>query len=398
MSRLRFPEGFLWGAASAATGQGAATQDVELLGRLGLSSYRFGVPWPRVQPEGRGPARPDVLDAYRTLVDGLLAAGIRPLPVLHQGELPDALARRGGWADRDTAGRFADYASALGRALADRVDAWLLLDAPSLFLREALPERRAFLRGVHVANLAQAAGAEALRAERDGLALGAGLVAAPAEPEGDGSDDEEAFRLWRAGHAELFLGPAQGRGYPPPYADAEGRPVPELEARDGDGERCLGAPDFLSVRLAPPVRIRARDDPRLGHEAEALPAAFDASRWPETVCRLLQERFAGPDCPPLELVGLPCLDDPEPEPDGALPDEERLLRLRGELEGAAEAVARGVELRAYHAPHLLDIRDTPTAPPRGLGLVALDPETDARTPRRSATWLQQTAAENGFEV
>ena len=77
---------------------------------MNLTSYRFGISWPRVQPSGRGEINPPGIDYYRRLVDDLLASGIRPLPTLYQWDLPQALESRGGWPVRDTAGRFADYA------------------------------------------------------------------------------------------------------------------------------------------------------------------------------------------------------------------------------------------------------------------------------------------------
>src|SRR3954451_12044347 len=83
--------------------------DLELIGRLGVSAYRFSVAWPRVQPTGSGPVNPAGLDYYDRLVDGLLARGVRPFPTLYHWDLPQPLEDAGGWPSRDTALRFADY-------------------------------------------------------------------------------------------------------------------------------------------------------------------------------------------------------------------------------------------------------------------------------------------------
>jgi len=53
-------------------------EDLDLLKKLGVGSYRFSVAWPRVQPDGKGPANQAGLDFYRRLVDGLLARNIEP--------------------------------------------------------------------------------------------------------------------------------------------------------------------------------------------------------------------------------------------------------------------------------------------------------------------------------
>ena len=157
-SRLSFPPGFAWGSASAAYQiEGAATadgrgpsvwdtfshapgnvrggdtgdvacdayhryrDDVALMASLGLNAYRFSVSWPRVQPGGRGAANQKGLDYYRRLLDELAEHGIAGALTLYHWDLPQELQDEGGWAARDTALRFADYASLVASALGDRV-------------------------------------------------------------------------------------------------------------------------------------------------------------------------------------------------------------------------------------------------------------------------------------
>src|SRR5687767_10031930 len=144
---LRFPDGFLWGAATSAyqiegsplaDGAGASNwhrfshtpgnthggdtgdvacdhyrrwrEDVGLLAELGVGAYRFSISWSRVLPEGTGRVNRAGLDFYDRLVDALLEKGIHPFPTLYHWDLPDALDDRGGWVNRDVAGWFADYA------------------------------------------------------------------------------------------------------------------------------------------------------------------------------------------------------------------------------------------------------------------------------------------------
>src|ERR1700683_2455846 len=115
IARARFPDGFLWGMATASyqvegawnedgkgesiwdrfTHQpghirGAATgdvacnhyhlypQDIEILRQLHMKSFRFSIAWPRIQPSGRGSVNQKGLDHYSRYVDALLEAGIRP--------------------------------------------------------------------------------------------------------------------------------------------------------------------------------------------------------------------------------------------------------------------------------------------------------------------------------
>src|SRR3954452_6445190 len=104
--------------------------DLELIGGLGVSAYRFSLAWPRVQPDGSGAVESRGLDYYERLVDGLLARGVRPLPTLYHWDLPQPLEDAGGWPARDTAYRFAEYAEIVAKRLGDRVDTWATLNEP----------------------------------------------------------------------------------------------------------------------------------------------------------------------------------------------------------------------------------------------------------------------------
>ncbi|MCI1675169.1 MAG: GH1 family beta-glucosidase [Ancrocorticia sp.] len=165
-SARTFPEGFVFGAATAAYQiEGAATEggrqpsiwdtfsslpgavfngdtgaiacdhyhrfrdDVALMAELGIDSYRFSVSWARVVPDGKNLNRAG-LDFYSALVDELLAHGITPWLTLYHWDLPQALGDKGGWTNRDTSYRFRDYAATVFDALKDRVPTWTTLNEP----------------------------------------------------------------------------------------------------------------------------------------------------------------------------------------------------------------------------------------------------------------------------
>ncbi|MGD0408156.1 MAG: family 1 glycosylhydrolase [Candidatus Limnocylindrales bacterium] len=164
---VRFPEGFLWGAATSSyqiegaidqdgrkpsiwdvfcrvpgkvlhgdTGDKACdhynrlVDDLDLMKELGLRAYRFSVAWPRIQPDGIGPVNSRGMDFYERLVDGLLERGIAPALTLYHWDLPQTLGDLGGWTSRDTASRFADYADLVALSLGDRVKIWMTLNEP----------------------------------------------------------------------------------------------------------------------------------------------------------------------------------------------------------------------------------------------------------------------------
>src|SRR5688500_8759330 len=164
---MRFPENFFWGTATAAyqvegavneDGRGASIwdtfshtpdrvrhgdtgdiacdqyhrleEDLDLMSELGMQAYRFSVAWPRIQPVGSGPANQNGLDFYRRLVDGLRQRSIEPMLTLYHWDLPQALEDLGGWTNRDTSERFAEYAGIVYEALSDNVGFWITLNEP----------------------------------------------------------------------------------------------------------------------------------------------------------------------------------------------------------------------------------------------------------------------------
>src|SRR5690348_7629239 len=167
LAGITFPDGFIWGAATASYQiEGAARDDgrgpsiwdtfcrtpgkvfaghtgdvacdhyhryrddVALMASLGISAYRFSTSWSRVFPTGSGPINPEGIDFYSRLVDTLLGAGIKPVLTLYHWDLPQELEDLGGWTNRDTAYRFRDYAAVVAETLGDRVAVWATLNEP----------------------------------------------------------------------------------------------------------------------------------------------------------------------------------------------------------------------------------------------------------------------------
>ena len=83
-----------------------------------------------MQPDGRGAVNRRGLDFCRRLAEGLRERDIEPIATLHHWDLPQALQEEGGWAARDTALRFAEYAAVAGDALGDVVTQWTTHNEP----------------------------------------------------------------------------------------------------------------------------------------------------------------------------------------------------------------------------------------------------------------------------
>jgi beta-glucosidase len=265
MTRLpderRFPEGFLWGTATAAyqvegavdeDGRGPSIwdtfvrtpgkmlvegnadvacdhyhryrEDVALMKELGATAYRFSVSWPRIFPEGTGEPNPKGLGFYGRLVDELLKAGIEPFATLYHWDLPQALEDRGGWRERATSEAFAAYAGHVAAALGDRVGVWTTLNEPwcSAFVGYTAgvhaPGRQSKTDGLaagHHLLLGHGLAVEALRERDSSLELGITLnltVAKPVDPARPG--DVDAARRIDGQINRFFLDPIFRGSYP----------------------------------------------------------------------------------------------------------------------------------------------------------------------------------------
>ena len=451
MGRVRFPEGFHWGAATASyqiegawnqDGKGESIwdrfshakgrikqdangdvacdsyhrwrEDLALLGEMNLRSYRFSLAWSRVLPDGAGAVNQRGIDHYRRLVDALLDAGIRPFPTLYHWDLPQALEDRGGWPCRDTAGRFADYAQIVARALGDRVGEWMLLNEPNIFTTMGYlagahaPGRRdrgAWLRAGHVVNLAQAEAFRAMRAERPGLAIGSAFNMSACEPAGDALADQAAAERWHRLVNLWHLEPALRGRYPDAFP--EGPPLEQMDVRDGDLERLRAPLDFIGINLYTRSLVRAFPEDPLGlgvlpvgpvggHDGPKTDFGWEV--WPQALRDVVVRISHDFDRPRIEITENGCSYRDGPGSDGRIRDARRTEFFRGYLEALAAAIDDGADVRGYHAWSLLDNFEWSEGYEQRFGLAWVDFATQDRTLKDSGRWYGRVAAENGFET
>ncbi len=281
----RFPDGFIWGAATAAyqvegawnedgkgesiwdrfthtpgkvrgsvTGDVACDQyhrypqDIALAKRLNLKSYRFSISWPRIQPTGTGAPNMKGLDHYSRLVDALHAANIRPWCTIYHWDLPQALEERGGWPNRDLANYYADYAGILAKHLGDRVTMWAPFNMPWSvafmgYAAGAFPPCRTsfpdFLKAAHTLGLAQGLAHRAIKAASAQATVGSAYEMAPAYPSTDSPADRAAAARYHAMNNVFFLHAAMTGHYPNAFVGEF--PYATMGFQSGD-EKILYAP------------------------------------------------------------------------------------------------------------------------------------------------------------
>jgi beta-glucosidase len=397
-------------------------EDVSLLRELGVDSYRFSVAWPRIQPEGTGPAEERGLDFYDRLTDELLAAGISPAVTLYHWDLPQALEDRGGWRVRGTAERFAEYAALVVERLGDRVPRWITLNEPfcSAFVGYAIGrhapgarEGRGALAAAHHLLVGHGLAVRALRAA--GVAQ-AGITLNPDRllPATDTAADREAVRRAETLHNEVWLDPLFAGRYPRGEAETWGPMADGSYRRDGDLE-LIGAPlDFLGINYYRPLTIadapyrdpdpatRTADDigtveqPRhdVRHTTMGWPVV------PHTFTDLLVDLVRRhPALPPLLITENGSAEADTPGADGRVHDTDRVGYLRDHLGAVADAVRQGVDVRGYYVWSLLDNFEWARGYGQRFGLVRVDYETQQRTPKDSYAWYRDLiAAHRGHAV
>ncbi len=239
------------------------------MAELGLGAYRFSLAWTRIQPTGRGPAVQKGLDFYRRLVDELLEKGIQPVATLYHWDLPQELEDAGGWPERATAERFAEYTALAADALGDRVKTWTTLNEPwcSAFLGYGsgvhAPGRTdpvAALRAAHHLNLAHGLAVQALRDRvRADAQCSVTLNIHHVRPLTGGDADADAARRIDALANRVFTGPMLRGAYPEDLLKDTAHLTDWSFVRDGDLEQARQPLDFLGVNYYTPTVVSQAD-------------------------------------------------------------------------------------------------------------------------------------------
>jgi beta-glucosidase len=387
-------------------------EDLDLMAELGVPSYRFSIAWPRVQPGGSGALNPAGVAFYSALVDGLLERGIEPVATLYHWDLPQALQDRGGWAARETAERFADYAGAMGEALGDRVAGWITHNEPWVvaFLGHAIgrkaPGHRDWAEALDVAHHLLVSHGLAVRALRATVPaevpIGITLNLAPAAGATDAEADRAAAVRLDGHQNRWFLDPVLKGRYPDDLLEHYERRLGPIAARRPGDEAIIAAPiDFLGVNYYHAIRAVA-DPSALPLEAAGAPAAgpTTAMGWemdPDGLRRLLERLRADYGDLPIYITENGAAFEDGPPVDGVVEDPERVAYLAEHLEALAQAIAAGVDVRRYYAWSLLDNFEWEHGYAKRFGLVHVDYATQVRTPKRSAHFYRDLIADAGRE-
>ena len=341
-------------------------EDLDLLRQLGVTSYRFSIAWPRIQPTGRGPANVAGLDHYDQMVDDLLEAGIRPFTTLYHWDLPSALQHTGGWTSRETSYRFAEYATIVAERLGDRVIDWVTLNEPLCSawighiegrMAPGMRDLRSAVHASHHLMLAHGLAVQALRSVAT-KTPSVGIVnnLSPCDPTTDTPADIEAA-MRADGHTNRWwLDPLVGRGYPVDMVELYGI---ELPVGQGDMETIAAPLDFMGLNYYFRQKIAAdptvatlgfRQVPVEGATMTALDWEVHPAGLEEMLLRLTKDY----DALALYVTENGSAWADGADPNGYVADHERTAHLLDHVDAVVAAVAEGAPVRGYFAWTLLD--------------------------------------------
>lgn len=440
----QFPQGFRWGVASAAyqtegsrdaDGRGPSVwdafpatrivdgsdasiacdsyrryaEDADLIRAASLGMYRFSVSWPRIVPDGVGAMRmmpagwtgvnQAGIDHYSRMTDALIERGITPWVTLFHWDLPQALQERGGWAARDTAQRFADYAAVMSEALGDRVKHWIVLNEAAVhtFLGHVLGTHAPGLADpsligavTHHLNLAQGMAIRAMRAGRSDLQIGTTLALTPSRPSPGLLLNEPAAKGFDEVWNGAFLDPLLKGSYSETAQGFLGDAV-----LDGDLTITRQPVDFIGVNYYSPAYMRfdLMSDAHIapgpvpdGVELDAFGRHVDPSGLWEMLARLRDE-YGNPR---VLITENGCSDAFSAGP-AELDDQFRVDYLRRHLEVVLSAIEAGSPIEGYFHWTLIDNWEWAEGYRSKFGLVAMDRESGVRTPKASYSWFKALA-------
>jgi len=446
IAKTSFPKQFLWGAATSAyqvegawneagkgesiwdryahtpghiadgaTGDVACDEyhrykdDIALLKRMHLKSYRFSISWPRVLPQGTGPINQKGLDHYRRVADSLHAAGIRPFCTLYHWDLPQALEDRGGWSNRDLAGYFADYAGLLAKHLGDRITIWAPFNMPWYFTYrgygtgDIAPGRKdltLFWKAAHTVALAHGQAFRAIKASSPHAQVGSAWEQEPIIPKTNSEADIAAAERYHAFH-NFFFARAALRGEYPEHVGDKQRGLMGFRAGDEIIMKVpldwIGAHYYLRLMIsdagpAPADSLDPLAGIRVETPSEGPKFANGAEIWPRAFYDMLMRLSRDCDHRPIEITetgysfpaSLPLADQ--------MHDAPRIRWYEQHLAVMARAMKDGANVRAYHAWTLLDNLEWRSGYSQRMGLTYVDFATQKRTLKDSGLWYGHVAA------
>ncbi|WP_372526888.1 GH1 family beta-glucosidase [Piscinibacter sp.] len=370
--------------------------DVDLIASLGVDAYRLSIAWPRVMNEQGKPNRAG-LDFYKRLLDRLESKGLQRFVTLYHWDLPQHLEDRGGWLNRDTAYRFAEYADLMSRELTGQVSAWATLNEPwcSAFLgygnghhAPGLVDGRYATQAMHHLLLGHGLALPILQANDPGAKRGIVANIGRGGTDRDTPEDRDAAHLFETQHNAWVLGPLLKGEYPKDLFRLW--PGTEPLVLPGDMGIISRPIDYLGINYY--FRSNLRSDGAHGFVDVPLDGVERTQMGWEVYPQGLQDLLIGfkaeyARLPPIYITENGMASDDQVA-NGTVDDTQRIAFLNRHFAAVAGAIEAGVDVRGYFVWSLMDNYEWSFGYERRFGIVHVDYATQQRTPKNSAKALQ----------
>ncbi len=370
-------------------------QDLELIAELGVDAYRLSIAWPRIMPQ-EGQVNQKGIAFYQRIIAKLNSLGIKPFVTLYHWDLPQYLEDRGGWLNRETAYKFAEFADIMTQALGDDVDSYSTFNEPfcSAFLGYRFGEHAPGLKddkwgfqAAHHLLLAHGLALPKMRENAPKAQHGIVLNFAPAYPADPSNQaDVEAADFDEQQGIHWFLQPLIEGTYPEAIRQQQPLWWPTILPND---LTIIQQPiDFLGINYYTrhvikagqngPEHVRLENVERTDMGWEVCPEAFT---------HLLTKLHKRYQLPPIYITenGMAGADKLE---DGQVIDQQRCDYYQSHLDAVAAAMAEGVELKGYFAWSLMDNFEWAFGYDKRFGLVYVDYASQQRVFKQSAKYFQ----------
>lgn len=452
---LKFPEGFIWGTATSSFQIEGAYQehgrsesiwdrfcslpgtiadgsdgrvacdhyhrwaeDIELLKKIGVNSYRFSIAWPRILPQGTGAVNEPGLAFYERLVDALLEAQIEPMVTLYHWDLPLILQDRGGWPNRDTAKAFVEYAHVVTRKLGDRVKYWVTHNEPWCISTlghltgehaPGIKNTPQMLATAHHVLLSHGWSVPVIRDEVASPKVGIVLNLVPAYAASESVYDAEATRSFDGKFNRWYLDPLYKGSYPDDIID-EYRNTGELPnsrlpfEEDGDLKAISTPTDFLGINYYSRGIIRSTKVSEEKNAPREIPAPTPNQctdmGWEiypfglrDILIRINREYKPNS----ILITENGCAYPIGPNDKKEIQDIERIKYVESHLHAVHEALSVGVPVDGYYLWSFLDNFEWAFGYSKRFGITWVDFETQERILKASALRYAEIAANNSLD-
>ena len=383
-------------------------EDIRIMKEIGLKSYSFPYRGQGYSTTGRD-SEPKGTGFYRRLTEKLNESGIKPAATLYHWDLPQKLQDLGGWANRDTAGWFADYAAYMFEKLGDQVPIWITHNEPWVaafvghWIGRHSPGITDFRTALQAAHHLLLSHGQAVRAYRDmGCSgeIGITLNMNPVYPASEKEDDKAAAGMYDEYLNRWFADPVLKGSYPAglmAYFQEMGL-LPEMD--DGDMELIHQPVDFLGVNnyyssfikyegslwpIPAAETMTGRDRTQMGWEI-----------YPEGIHDLLMRLHRDYEGVKILITENGAAFNDIVNREGNVEDDNRLDYLYRYLGQVHRAISSGADVRGYYAWSLLDNFEWGHGYSKRFGLVYVDFRTQQRIMKKSAHWYRDVIRNNGF--